>query len=386
MINRFVKYGFFFLMLSWIISCRHAYNPPAIQSNDRLLVVSGFINTGQNVVTTINLARSQNLSDSTATANPEPHAQISIEAQNGNSYALHELGNGNYSSDSLNLDYSTDYRLRIITSDGKNYLSDFVQAKQTPAIDSVSWEQKVNAFTNSNDVTIFVNTHDPQNNTLYYHWDFIETWEYKSTLSTPYGLEGNNIIIKDKSTETDSCWHTANSNIINVGTSVALKSDVISHQPITTILQNDERISVRYSILVQQYALSKDAYQFRLNLQNNTQLMGSIFDPQPSQLSGNIHCVTNPNEPVIGYLSASSVEVKRIFIAKNDVADWKYPGIPTECKSKYADQNPGSYLNFNYSDTTYYPYYFSSGALIVAKVFCLDCRWWGGTTKRPSFW
>ncbi|HEX4851802.1 MAG TPA: DUF4249 domain-containing protein, partial [Puia sp.] len=275
------------------------------------------------------------------------------------------------------------YRLHIKTSNGKSYTSDYVPVKQTPPIDSVTWEQ-------NNDVNIFVNTHDPQNNTWYYHWDFVETWEYKSTLSGTFGLNGNNIYVKDSSTETDSCWQNSNSTTINVASSIALKSDVISHQPVTTVEQNSVKISVRYSILVQQYALTQEAYQYRLNLQNNTQSMGSIFDAQPSQLFSNIHSDSDPNEPVIGYVSASTVTTQRIFIDHSEVGDWNYPGIPFECKVIVAKQNPPSFLFFNYNDTTYYPYYFTNDFtnfyLNVAKRYCLDCRWWGGTTNRPSFW
>gem|GEM_PF-6893667 len=50
--------------------------------------------------------------------------------------------------------------------------------------------------------------------------------------------------------------------------------------------------------------------------------------------------------------------------------------------------NSTNYLIYNYSDTTYAPYYFccSGGALVVAKKDCLDCTRRGGTNQKPSFW
>ena len=379
-IDRPGKYFFIFLMIGLMISCRHSYNPPAIINNDHILVVGGFINSGQNAITTINLSRTQNLTDSTAISNPEPNAQITIESQTGSSYALHGQADGNYLSDPLNLDNSTTYRLRIVTSDGKNYLSDFIPVKQTPAIDSVSWQQ-------NNDVNIYVDTHDPQNNARYYRWDFVETWEHLSILSGTYGVKNGMIFIKDSTTETDSCWTTLNSTNIVVGTSIALSNDVISHQLVATIFQNDERIENRYSILVRQYALTADAYQYRLNLQKNTQLMGTIFDPQPLQLNTNIHNSANADEPVIGYISASNVQEKRIFISHKEVTDWNYSFPSAKCDIVNIARNPVNDLIFNYPDTSYDPYYFVTfDGLNIMKKFCLECQYQGGVTTRPSFW
>jgi hypothetical protein len=136
---------------------------------------------------------------------------------------------------------------------------------------------------------------------------------------------------------------------------------MISHQPVATIPQNDEKISKRYSILVRQYALTKEAYQFHQILQRNTQQTGSLFDPQPSQLSTNLHCLTNPDQPVIGFISASSVEEKIIFIKHQEVNDWNYPGITVDCSVIFTFQDPNDFLIFDYPDTSYGPYYFQSG-------------------------
>ena len=44
-------------------------------------------------------------------------------------------------------------------------------------------------------------------------------------------------------------------------------------------------------------------------MQKNAESLGSIFDEQPTQITGNIHSVTNPSEQVIGYVSAGTVEM-----------------------------------------------------------------------------
>ena len=379
------KNNFVFIMIALSISCKHPYMPKAFNASDHFLVVSGFINASPNASTTISLTRSQNVSDTTI-AVPEAYAQVAIEGEGGETFNLQDQGNGNYVSVPLSLNQSGSYRLKITTNDGKDYLSDLILVKITPPIDSVTWKQ-INDVTKEKDVTIYVNTHDPNNDTRYYRWDFTETWQYSSTLSGIWGLKGNLIIYKnDSTTQTDSCWRTAESKDINITTTLALSDDVVSEFPLTVIPKDDERISVRYSIMVRQYALTPDAYQFRANLQKNTELNGTIFDPQPFQLSSNIHCTTNPNEPVIGYISASTMEQKRIFIYRKEVTGWNYHGTIEDCHFLEIAANPVYFGIWDYPDPTYDPYYFSGGTLHIAKKACLECQFWGGTTSRPSFW
>jgi hypothetical protein len=384
--NGLRKYGLIMLAIAWAGSCKHPFEPQIFQHSDHLLVVSGFINAEPGGVTTITLTRSQNIVDTTALPVPELYARIAIEGEGGEIFGLTEKDNGDYVSQPLNLNQTGSYRLKITTNDGKDYLSDLIPVKLTPPIDSITWRQQ-NDVTKKNDVTVYVNSHDPNNDTRYYRWDFTETWQYSSSLSGIWGLKGNLVIYKnDSSTQTDSCWRTAESKNINITNTLALSEDVVSAFPLTIIANADERISVRYSILVRQYALTPEAYQYRSNLQKNTELNGTIFDPQPLQLVSNMHCTSNPNEPVIGYISASTVQQKRIFIRHTEVTDWHYHGTIEDCHFLEIPVNPVYFGIWSYPDPTYDPYYFSGSILHIAKKSCLECQFWGGTTSRPSFW
>jgi len=39
---------------------------------------------------------------------------------------------------------------------------------------------------------------------------------------------------------------------------------------------------------------------------------------------GNIHCLTDPSEMVIGYVEVTQEQVKRIFISNGQLPDWNY--------------------------------------------------------------
>ena len=364
-----------------MMSCRHSFDAPTISADNRSLVVEGLINAGLDATTKISLTRMQNVSEA-GILNPELSASVSIEGQNGEVFPLQEDGDGNYSLSHSNLQIGQNYRLNISVANGSKYLSDFVQARRAAPIDSLEWKQ-------NSDVLIYVNTHDPLDSTRYYRWDYVETWNYTSNLTTPFAVENSMVYAKDSTNQTDSCWRTNYSTDIIISNSVALSHDVISHFQVATIPFSDERISKRYSILVRQYALSKDAYQFYLTLQKNTEQTGSLFDPQPSTLATNIHCISNPGETVIGYISASSVEEKRIFIRNEEVKGWDYQGITIDCGQKIIPRpDPTDFSVFNYPDTSYGPYYFlnMSPDMVIAKKACLSCLYFGGTNQKPSFW
>jgi hypothetical protein len=121
-----------------------------------------------------------------------------------------------------------------------------------------------------------------------------------------------------------------------IASSAKLSSDVIFQAPVTTILSTNEKISVRYSILLRQYALTKEAYEFWENIRKNTEQLGSIFDAQPSQLQGNIHCISNPTEPVIGFVTITNIQRKRIFIDNSQLPLEWYPTYPYYCEADTA--------------------------------------------------
>jgi hypothetical protein len=347
------------------------------------LVVDGIINTGTNSVTNISLSRSRNLNDSTYAVLPENGAIIDIQSSAGNSYQLKQVSDGQYISDTLSLDIGETYRLHIITANHDEYLSDLVPVKQSPLIDSITWQQ-------NNGITIYADTHDPANNTHYYRWDYIETWQHDASYEISWGLNNDTIIPVDPttySTYTYHCWTTNNSTNIVLATSAALTQDVISKAPIANIPNNSDEIRIRYSILVRQYALTPEAYQYWSIIQKNTQNIGTLFDLQPSQLHGNIASVNNKNEPVIGFISAGSVQQKRIFIDHLDLVNWQPSPIQLYCPVKSIEKNPGNVFLWTYSDTSYAPYYFvSGGGLNITKKVCLDCRDQGGTNIKPAFW
>jgi hypothetical protein len=372
-----------------VAMCRKPYEPPVIKASNHFLAIDGIINTGSNSSSTFLLSRSVNLQDS-VTNLPELNAQAMIVSAGGLLYPLTDTaGNGVYVSGVLNLDPAQQYQISVTTSDGNKYLSDLVTPKAAPPIDSLTWEDVENPLTGSDEVNVYVNSHDPTNNTRYYRWDYIETYQHRAYYNSSWFRIDSLIypvLTPDQSTY--NCWITDNSNSILLGTSIALTNDVISHALIATFARNDPKLDVRYSILVRQYPLDLDAYKFWLTVQNNSQSLGGLFDLQPSQITGNIHSTTNPSNTVLGYVTASSIQEMRLFIDNSSLPGWKsnpFVNCPITIIGANADNN----FLWSYPDTAYNVYYFNTGnppTINITFKDCLDCRYQGGTNIQPSFW
>jgi hypothetical protein len=353
--------------------CLQPFNPPEIGGGRGFLVVDGFLNVGGDT-TLIRLSRTQNLTEAEAPP-AEVRAQVSIEGDGGVSYRLTEADGGRYLLTGFLPGTSQQYRLRIRTSGGQEYLSEYVPAKITPPIDSVNWQ------VNDDGVQVYVNTHDPSAGTRYYRWEFAETWEF----ITPYNLlfmfrQGK---IEYPGENTSRCWGSAVSRNLILGTSTRLSEDIIYQYPLTLLQSTSAKHRIRYSILVKQNALTPEGYDYWQNLKRNTENLGTLFDPQPSEVSGNIRSVNNVEESVLGFFSVYSVQEKRIFISRDQLPNWSRITGYEYCYPPDTITDPLEKLK----ELTFpvIGQLGMDGGYISSALYCADCRT-EGTNKRPPFW
>ncbi|MBC8054516.1 MAG: DUF4249 domain-containing protein [Sphingobacteriaceae bacterium] len=300
------------IIILFFAACKERFEPAIDTPLTGYLVVEGNINSG-NGPTVIKLSRTGRLN---LGGRAEKGAEVQIVGEDLSTYNLTGSDNGVYTSAVLNLPEQR-YRLRIKSS-GKEYLSELLEEKKTPPIDSVSWQRAAEG------VKLYVHTHDDSNKTKYYKWTFEETWEIRSELEAFYKFKTTVIpnrrdvvtVVRTTPKEQELlfyCWKSEVSNEILLGSTAKLSKDIITSQ-LKLIKNNDERLVFLYSINVVQTAMDIGSYNFYQNLKSNTESNGSIFDRQPSEISGNIKCVTNPAEIVIGNAMLTSPQEKRIFI------------------------------------------------------------------------
>jgi hypothetical protein len=383
--------GILFIVLI-ALSCRKPFTPAIASDSNHYLVIEGVVNTNDS--TFIRISRTQKI-DTIHTISPEANAVVTVESDANNTYTLNQKVAGIYAAASLNLDPAHKYRLRVKTTGNKEYVSDFVPVKNSPAIDSIGF------IAGATGVQIYANTHDSKNATQYYRWEYNETWQFHSMYVSAYKSNGvDSLFARKVSEQVYNCFGNDVSSTIVIASTARLIKDIIYQAPITVVPSTSEKIETKYSILVKQYALTSDAYTFWLNLQNNTEKLGSIFDVLPSDNLSNYHCVNNPNELVVGYLSVGGTSTKRIFISAAQLPKTYSPVYPEVCEIDTAFQNPphggtlpisglipanspytpvfGLYLkppNINGTPTAY----------TYSTILCVDCTI-RGNVAPPPFW
>jgi len=97
--------------------------------------VEGTINAG-NLLTEIVLKRTVKLDNPTILY--EAGAIVSVMGEDNSIFPLNEKTTGHYQASNLALNKLKKYKLRIQTKSSKVYESDFVEVRNTPAIDSIS--------------------------------------------------------------------------------------------------------------------------------------------------------------------------------------------------------------------------------------------------------
>ena len=257
----------------------------------------------------------------------------------------------------------------------------------TPEIIDVGFER------NEDGVEVYLTTKGNENADDFL-WTFEETYAFRPKIPTSYkyDIESMDVVFRKPDDRTDLCYRGEVSSDLILETSSRFEDQYVFRQSITQIETGDERLGVHYSILISQKALDKKASEFWEILRKNTNDLGSIFSPLPSNIGGNITNDQNPDLPVVGYISLGTVKQKRFFIDVREVVPWRA-------------EDPAYYDCFIEQDTVLkadYDQSFRSGNFVpVTPIIpdgsispigyqgairrCTDCTL-RGTNVKPNFW
>jgi hypothetical protein len=380
------------LLLS-LDACVEPYTPAVIDAPASFLVVDGFING--NGATRIKLSRTSNLS---ATTPPpaEKGAKLFVVDDSGLRYTLTEKSSGFYQSDSLQLNTARKYQLRITTASNATYESDLVPLKVTPVITKLGWKL------NGNQVEIDLNTRDDKQQSRYYRWSYVETWQFNAGLHSNLEYFPKPVFpqrtIDNRTTPIYTCWRTERPATIKQSSTAQLSQDALTDFALLTIATRAERLKIRYSVLVSQVAETPEEFAYYEQLRKNTEAVGTVNDPLPTQLTGNVHRVDKSSEPVLGFVGAHTVQQQRLFIDRSELprlADSQYdtPYVSCAPATQYfcsgGDCDVQGVMDL-FTSPENIPLDFVSDpvfgdGIISTSADCADCRT-RGTTTKPSFW
>ena len=375
-------------LLLGLAGCVEPYAPDVINNPTSFLVVDGSING--NGVTRIKLSRTINTT--TTTAPPvEKGARLFIVDDMGQRYALTEKTSGSYQSDSLLLNVARQYQLRITTAANATYQSDPTPLKVTPPIDDL------NLRVDGTEVQVQLSTHDPTSQSRYYRWNFVETWEFNAGVKSALEYEPVQQTVIARLTPIYTCWRTERPSLIKQSSSAQLSQDALLNTPVLTLSGRSERLQIRYSVLVSQVAETAAEFTYFELLRKNTEAVGTVNDPLPTQLTGNVHRVDNATEPVLGFVGVHTTQTRRLFINRQDLPAQTtalFDSPYSNCVLGYeflCDPVTGECIKYPYTrffgqpGTIPVDYVSNPDGYSASSPECADCRLRGSITK-PSFW
>lgn len=321
----------------------------------------------------------------------ETNANVKIIDDLQNEYQFHESTDGVYiSSDAFGAQPNRSYQLSIKTNLGKQYISEFAELPLSELNNNLYIYKETD--NNMNGISIYMDSYDTSENSRYYRYEYEETykivapyWSAYDLVSAPNKEDGVSLVLKTK--EERVCYNTVKFNEIILKNTNKYGENIIEPFLVRFISRDNYIISHRYSMLVKQYALSREAYNFYETLKDFSE-SGSIFsENQPGFIYGNIVSEDDPEEKVIGFFDVSMVFSKRVYFNFYDFYLGEMRSYPSSClitsppeSSLWSLMNSGTvkFQNENEGGEGDGPYY-------LVPLICGDCTVLG-TNIVPDFW
>jgi len=318
---------------------------------------------------------------------PVSRAIVSVMDQRGSEFFFKEIEKGSYYSDPNEFvgSIGSVYKLRVQTDDGRVYESDSVPMLRSPDIDNLSY-QFVKSNLREDDefigVEVKVSTHDPENNSWYYKWEFIEDWKF----SPPVFFDTVNSSVRYP----EYCYKTSKSSSINIFSSLVNNRDMVTDFVFHKISNQSDRLSIKYGIRVRQMVISDKTFRFYKSLNESNSNTGNLFEVPPSKSVSNIRNINDIDESVIGIFYASSTKEKSLIILRDDLPNFSIAKLYSECNLVEVPTNSalyGEYISIGYIQiSTYFdPIAGVMIGVLVMSRECIDCSM-SGKTFPPEYW
>jgi Domain of unknown function (DUF4249) len=199
------------------------------------------------------------------------------------------------------------YSIKIILEDGKEYVSKPEKMQYCPPIDSLTSEYRdIPNQSTPDGYQVYLDTRDPANILNYYRW---VSYGY-SRVGSACGTSFCGISCKGGQAGT-FCWVPRFQTGINILSDNNINGNPIRQRP---VFFSPVYAPGKHLIEVAQYAITRESYQFWKLYEEQSTRTGTILDPLPAPIQGNVYEVKKPNEFALGYFEVAGVSRKRIII------------------------------------------------------------------------
>ncbi|QNF33052.1 DUF4249 domain-containing protein [Adhaeribacter swui] len=220
------------------------------------------------------------------------------------------------------------YTLKVVTPQGKTFISSPELLLPVPPIENLTAVFKeIPDYSKPSGYQVMADTKDPAETENYYRW-------------TAYGYSRRESLGAPRAGGIccTNCWIPVFDNRTNIYTDDFINGNYIKNRE---VFFAPYYARGKLFAEVSQYSLTRAAYQFWKRFQEQQSRVGSIFDPLPAPIEGNMANAENPAELALGYFGASCVSRKRLTISGDTLQlfpDYYKEFIsPGDCRLAYPD-------------------------------------------------
>jgi hypothetical protein len=314
--------SFCFTLITLLLACQEVYYPDDIDAAQQIPVIEGYINDG---------AGPYKVELFWATAfggkrnDPIKNARVTISDNFGNSALLKETNYGMYKSTQGEITGTPGrlYTLRVELEDGSIYESSPTLMHPPEEIDTVYAEIGERKEISKN---YYGNLIIRKRNGLYVYTDINADSDNKRFFRFTNRLVSQTYyyLIPCEICEpiVVYCWsRNSLDDIVNIKSTFNSNSEQVIKRHNLGFLpyyyssqwQNDTAGPVRPSgwiVTTIAYSISENAYEYYNSVVKQLNAEERIFDPVPSQIKGNIHCLSDTTQIVLGLFEVASRTVK----------------------------------------------------------------------------
>ena len=328
--TRYITFAALIFVSSIIVSCIDEIDLD-IFSDERSVVINGLI-TDKGGESTITVALSPILGiGNDNILDPISGARVTLKnSQNeGIIYSESLEKPGEYSAN-LNVDVNETYHVEVVLPDGDRIVSEPQTFPQkSPEIENLDFDLvNVETISESGNVAereiveLYATTSTLQENT-FLRWRVKGEYQF---VERAFGLlNPRNCYVKEN----------IDFNNIVIAESSDFSDRKINNLPIVSTAFNS-RFHIVYLFNVFQYSIHPEEYEYWQQVDKLINIDGTLFDPPPGLIFGNLKNETNPNENVQGYFSVVSESFERLFA----VPSRKGFFIDSDCFSRPNAPNP----------------------------------------------
>ena len=294
------KLLYIILGLLSLTSCEEYYEP-AIDAGTSVLVVESLL-TNDQAQNFVKLSYSSSFYNSKI-AMQVSGASTEIINEKNESFPGTETNDGYFLFDFSPVS-GEKYKLRI-TLDSEIYESDFEMMPSLPSLDSVYSEPKTKYIyqrNNSGAPTVIS----------------MEGREIRvdatATEQKAYYLFTRRTITETLEEPSFYVWHSSYSTgaFNTAGSKVYGNSTKVEKHPIT-FFGTTGGMPVGWILFINQYSITRNAYDFMQQVNDQLAAEGRLFDPLYTQITGNIKCISDSSKAVVGLFDLRSYKQYRYF-------------------------------------------------------------------------